>query len=165
MSIELHCPQCGKLIRAPDDAGGRRGKCPNCKNSVYIPMPPAPEEEIKLAPIDPEEERREQEARREATRYAASVDHTAEASAGGVGKDTPTTSDAGELTDHVEVFLRAMHGSKLDDADAAATRLKSAGPAARKHVEGLLADADPPPIEGIPPPLVLGFLKQLRGRL
>ncbi|MCH7474571.1 MAG: cytochrome C oxidase subunit IV family protein [Gemmatimonadetes bacterium] len=37
MSIELHCPQCEKLIKAPDTAGGRHGKCPYCGRDVYIP--------------------------------------------------------------------------------------------------------------------------------
>ena len=40
MSIELHCPQCEKLIRAPDNAGGKYGKCPYCETKVYIPAPP-----------------------------------------------------------------------------------------------------------------------------
>ena len=58
MSIELHCPKCGKLIRAPENTGGKHGKCPYCQGRVYIPMPYCKEEEILLAPIDAEEDRR-----------------------------------------------------------------------------------------------------------
>ena len=70
MSIELHCPQCQKLIRAPDGAGGKRGKCPFCGSMVYIPTPPDEGEEIGLAPIDPDEERRAEELRKEAIHTA-----------------------------------------------------------------------------------------------
>ena len=61
MSIEVHCPKCGKVIRAPDDAGGKHGRCPSCKESVYVPLPPADEGEIKLAPLDEEEDSNEDE--------------------------------------------------------------------------------------------------------
>ena len=45
MSIEIHCDHCGKLIKAPDDAGGQRGKCPYCHQSVYVPAPNAGDDE------------------------------------------------------------------------------------------------------------------------
>jgi len=78
MSIELHCPECQKLIRAPDSAGGKRGKCPYCKRTVYIPSPPDETEEIALAPLDDEEVKREAALRKEAIQYAAAVDHVTE---------------------------------------------------------------------------------------
>ncbi len=79
MSIELHCPKCAKLIRAPDNAGGKRGKCPYCKESIYIPLRPDEAEEIGIAPIDEEEERRVKELRRESIGYVAAVGHAKDA--------------------------------------------------------------------------------------
>ncbi|MGB2987225.1 MAG: hypothetical protein WBE26_15250, partial [Phycisphaerae bacterium] len=123
MSIELHCPQCQKLIRAPDTAGGKHGKCPYCGEKVYIPMPPDESEEIALAPIDEEEERRAEELRREATQYAAAVDKATESDA--VADDATASADLsqapGEVVDlgaEVEDFIIAMRDSKLDEADA-----------------------------------------------
>jgi hypothetical protein len=60
MSIDLHCPQCTKLIRAPDNAGGRHGKCPYCEAKVYIPTPPAEDDEIKIAPFDATDAKRDE---------------------------------------------------------------------------------------------------------
>ncbi|MFH1369898.1 MAG: hypothetical protein ABII09_01220 [Planctomycetota bacterium] len=37
MSIRIICEKCGKPVKAPDSAAGKRGKCPFCKNSVQIP--------------------------------------------------------------------------------------------------------------------------------
>jgi phage FluMu protein Com len=58
MSITFHCEHCGKKIEAPDAAGGKWGKCPGCKNKVYVPSKEA-EDELKLAPLDTEDERKQ----------------------------------------------------------------------------------------------------------
>ena len=51
MPIKVTCPKCGHVLHAPDDAGGKRGRCPNCATVLTIPaeqppsaisMPPSP---------------------------------------------------------------------------------------------------------------------------
>lgn len=173
MSIELHCPKCAKLIRAPDDAGGKRGKCPYCKESVYIPLPPSDDEEIGIAPIDEAEEQREREMRREAINYIANVGHAKDIPPEGAAPPSPGTGPAsamspGEVVDiqsEVDAFLVAMRDSKLEDADQAVRSLKSTGSRAKDHVEGMLLDEMPATVEGLPPALVKGFLKTLSDRL
>ncbi len=166
MSIELPCPECRKLIRAPDDAGGKRGKCPYCKNSVYIPMPPDDSEEIGIAPLDDDDERKAEELRRESLRYATAADHVTD-----TGPDDDASSVGGppgevvDVANEVARFVRAMHESKLDEAESAATQLKKNAPRARDQIEGLLVAEAPPQFEDLPRPLLLGFLKMLLGRL
>ena len=41
MSIRVVCPSCKQTVQAPDNAGGRSGKCPFCQQSIQIPMPGA----------------------------------------------------------------------------------------------------------------------------
>lgn len=173
MSIEIHCPQCRKLIRAPDDAGGKRGKCPYCKESIYIPLPRGEAEEIPLAPIDEEEEERAEELRRESIRYIAAVDKATDsrfrggdaASSASGAPSVPTAGEAVDVGAETEAFIIAMRDSKLDAAEAAAARLKRAGARGRDHVEGLLGDEIPPSFENVPAPVVQGFLKTLLSRL
>ena len=173
MSIELHCPKCAKLIRAPDNAGGKRGKCPYCKESIYIPLPPDEAEEIGIAPIDDDDKRRAKELRRESIGYVAAVGHvkdapTEGAAAPGSRSDVARPATPGEVVDlgkEVEAFLRAMRDSKLTEADQAVARLKQAGSRAKDHVEGLLLDEMPTSIKGLAPPLVKGFLKTLSDRM
>ena len=63
MTIRFHCEHCRRTVEAPDSAGGRRGKCPYCEGSNYIPTP-GDEEEIALTPLDESTERlRRQEVR------------------------------------------------------------------------------------------------------
>lgn len=166
MSIDLHCPKCGKLIRAPDNAGGKHGKCPYCKESVYVPTPPEEVEEIGIAPIDEAEEQRLAEERRRAIEYITAVDHGTD-TRGIIDGNDPSTS-AGEVIDiaaNVEMFIVAMRDSKFDDADEAVADLKRTGARGRDYVQGLTVDEMPPEVEDVPPPVVQGFLKTLLTRL
>lgn len=38
MSISTECPECGKRLKAPDTAAGRKAKCPQCGTAVRIPQ-------------------------------------------------------------------------------------------------------------------------------
>jgi predicted RNA-binding Zn-ribbon protein involved in translation (DUF1610 family) len=39
MSISFQCPQCGKKLKAPDQAAGKSSKCPGCGATVTCPEP------------------------------------------------------------------------------------------------------------------------------
>ena len=174
MSIELHCPHCNKLIRAPDEAGGKRGKCPYCKQSAYIPLPVAEDDVITLAPIDREDQRRAEELRQESARYAASMSREAKSrrgsdepasSAEGGPRPEPPPGEVIDISARVERFVLSMRDSKLDEAEEVVAVLKQAGTRARDYVEGLLLDEMSPPMPGVAPPLQKGFLKNLLARL
>lgn len=38
MPIKVTCPKCQGVLHAPDDAGGKRGKCPTCGTVLAIPL-------------------------------------------------------------------------------------------------------------------------------
>lgn len=164
MSIELHCPQCQKLIRAPDNAGGRRGKCPYCGGSVYIPTPPDEDEEFELAPIDDTDEQLAKQLRRESSQYAAVVGRGTDP--GDADESTPDSAGGvAELASEIEAFVIAMRDSQLDEADAVSDRLKESRAEARQCIQEMLAKEQLPQVSDVPPPVVQGFLKTLLGRL
>lgn len=175
MGIEIHCDHCGKLIRAPEGAGGKRGKCPYCEQSVYIPTPPSDTEEIPLAPLDDEAERRAEALRDESIAYAASLEKAkgpsydvGEAKAPKRGDEGGGRSGGGgdiDVAAEVKRFVLAMSESKLDETEAILGRLKKAKVRANDYVQGLLLDQMPPKIGTVPPPLAKGFLKTLGDRL
>ncbi|MBS0264960.1 MAG: hypothetical protein JSS02_23710 [Planctomycetes bacterium] len=41
MTIEFHCPHCGKLLRTPDNKSGVKANCPGCQEMVTVPQPQA----------------------------------------------------------------------------------------------------------------------------
>ena len=51
MPIKFTCPSCGKGLRVADEAAGKQGRCPYCKNPVTAPLLgelPEAEEKIEL---------------------------------------------------------------------------------------------------------------------
>lgn len=170
MSIELHCPHCNKLIRAPENAGGQHGKCPYCQQSVYIPTAPSDDGPIGLAPLDLQNETELQE---ESVRLAAQVDRDAEQAPEASGakprapgappRPEPQAAAAApvDVPREVERYVRAMKESKLQEAEQIVARLKRSGSRAHDYVEGLYLDPMPPKIGDIPTPLVKGFLGKL----
>lgn len=49
MPIKVTCSNCGGVLHAPDDAGGKRGRCPTCGNILPIPAlggAPAPAADV-----------------------------------------------------------------------------------------------------------------------
>ena len=172
MSIEFHCPQCSKVIRAPDSAGGKHGKCPYCEGKVYIPTAADDSEEIGLAPVDETDVQREQNLKKEAARYSAAMSRETDAPPETAGESPePRASGGGpvgapdDLDEAVEQFVLAMRDSKLDEADRIVKGLMSAGARAFEHVQNMIADPPPPAVADIPKPLYQGFLKTLLERL
>ncbi len=173
MSIDLHCPGCQKLIRAPDKAGGRHGKCPYCARKVYIPMPESEVEVLGVAEPDEDEAKQEELLRRESVAYAAGVAHAEgqipatddEEFGGDAPRHPETPGEVIDVASEVETFLAAMRDSKLDQADAAVAQLKRSAQRAKDYIENAMVDELPPQIDGVPPPVIKGFLKTLLGRL
>ncbi len=156
------------LIRAPDGAGGRRGKCPHCGRKMYIPMAESDIEAIPLAPVDEHEEAHDAKLRREATAYTAAIDHASERIPGPAGKAASqgaASVDTVDVADEVMRFMLAMRDSKLEAADQCVKRLTIAGSKSAEYVNGLMLDELPLRVENVPPPLVQGFLKTLLSRL
>jgi hypothetical protein len=161
MSISFTCEHCGKKVQAPDEAGGRRGKCPFCQGSNYIPDPQV-SEDIPLAPIDEEEERR----RREEERRLQEQEEALIAESGGEpaapsGGESDVASE--ELHQLVVNYCLAMSESNLEQAEDNARRLAEYRFTGLKAVDDFLSgDADKPALKDLPPQLLKGFLDRLK---
>lgn len=167
MSIELHCAKCGKLIRAPDEAGGKRGKCPHCSNSVYIPEHLDDDDMIAVAPLDESEDERDQQLRRESLQFATSVGKD-KSKAPATAKQSGSRDQPGEVVNYaaeVEQYILAMRDSKLDEVEKIVAKLKHNSARAKDYIEGMMLDQMAQPIADVPEPLLQGFLKSLIGRL
>ena len=168
MSIELHCNHCGQKIRAPDSAAGRWGKCPRCDQGVYIPSPADEAEEIDLAPIDEEEERRAQRKRAEVQdleeriRVGGADDAPADATRGSV---TPSPR-SGDVIDLLARYVEGMAAGRMAECDEIVASLIGQGKAVAKAVKRLMAEAPKrPELSAMPPAVVKGYLKQLLSQL
>ena len=188
MPIELHCQHCNKLVRAPDNAAGKRAKCPYCQQEVYVPTPPEKIDELELAPLDEgwkdEKRRLEEEAKQvsEALRQEKGVPENGGpargaagageipvagegAGAGGAAGLGPDPSGSG-VERMVIAYLVAMKNSRLEEAEALGKKLAARAAEAKSYAQQLSMDPMPPPeLADLAPGLLKGLLKKLLAQL
>jgi hypothetical protein len=161
MPIQLHCEHCGKKIEAPDNAGGKWGKCPRCHNRVYVPEPDTGDE-LKLAPIDESEDQLQRRLMAETFEITQNILEE---------KTVPDTPMGGQNSDMSEEklyeiiirYLRQMCDGSLDDAQRTLELIV----AHRRKVKDVLeeiAKSDPPDPElaDIPQQVLSGLIRNLR---
>jgi len=165
MPIQFHCEHCGKKIEAPDNVGGKWGKCPRCHNKVYVPLPDTGGEELKLAPIDEAEDTRRRQLMAETFQI---TQHILEEKVIPEAPGSPQNSDMSdeELTEAVIRYLRQMYEGDLEDAN----RTLQVIVAHRRKAKGIVeqtAMSDPPDPElmDIPQQVLSGLIRGLRTHL
>ena len=167
MTISFHCEHCDKKIEAPDNAGGKWGKCPACHNKVYVPASDA-DEELKLAPMDTndlaeqkrlidETYRIEQEILKEKSEV---LDDSAE-------RAVPVydVSD-NELTKDIIIYLRLMADGDLEQAERVSGSIIHGGKRALKIIDGIATSEIPEPeLVDIPQQVLAGLVRTLRAKV
>lgn len=183
MSIKFHCEHCGREIKAPDNSGGSKGKCPGCRQMIYVPTPDI--DELALAPVDEEEEERMRE--KIARELAAEHDLLAEkrGDSPAADDDAPMTeadldgpgdggialpsTDPAPSTDPktlVIAWLKHMASGDLTKAASVLSAMKADKQHALDAIGLLASDAgSTPELKELPPPVRNGFLKQLTHEL
>lgn len=166
MPIKLHCSHCGKKIEAPDNAGGKWGKCPACHNKVYVPQPPD-DDELKLAPIDETEEERRKRLRKEAFELTKDIleDSGVTDEPPEPGAPAPDISEE-RLNEYIIRYLRQMADGSLDEAQSTADRIVPHRRQAISILDGIArSDVPDPELEDIPPQVLSGLIRNLRVRM
>lgn len=168
MTISFHCEHCGKKIEAPDNAGGKWGKCPACRNKVYVPGLDS-DEELKLAPLDEsalEEQRRLMAETHQVEQEILNEKDIPEDSAEtGIA---PLASDASEqeLTKEIIVYLRRLADGDLDQADRLSNAIVPYGNRALEVLDKIaLSEIPEPELADIPPQVLSGLIRTLRNKI
>ena len=165
MSITFRCERCRAEVKAPDTAAGKRGKCPFCEHTTYIPTPEV-EDDLPLAPVDEQEEQRLAEARRKLLEAEKELLHESAAKA-----DQPPLEQREDLTSddvqHLVVnYCIDMANGKLDRAEMYMLQLRRFGSTGVAAVDEFLSgQAVEAGIDFIPRRVLHGFLLQLKDRL
>ena len=165
MTISFECEHCRKEVKAPDDAAGKRGKCPYCGMSNYIPAPVSDDDLIPLAEEDPEEERR----RKEEIHSLMQMDRAVLAEGGGepsIPLEHREDLKAGDLYHFIVNYCLDMAAGKLDRAKIQVEKLKPFGYTGKLAVDDFLSgNALEPALDTIPSRVLQGFLRQLKDQL
>jgi hypothetical protein len=168
MAIEFHCDHCGRLVRTSNENAGKRGKCPHCHLSVYIPTPSEELEPLRLAPVDDNEQRARERALEESRELARKLREERDApppEAPGV----PLPEPIGDVRLHTDMdeliteYALCMADGRLSEAEDLAVQIRMDMRRANEYIQHVTMDELPPPrLANIPRALLLGFLKNLQ---
>jgi hypothetical protein len=163
MSIKFHCDHCGKKIEAPDNTGGKWGKCPNCHNRLYIPQPDAGDE-LKLAPVDENDELRQRQLLAETFQITQAILEEKNVPEQGSGSSSEVSEE--ELTEIIIRYLRQMFEGDLDAAKQTA-QLIAVHRRKAKELLDQIATGEPsdPQLMDIPQQVLSGLIRNLRTRI
>lgn len=160
MSISITCEKCNKKIKAPDEAGGKYGSCPHCKNKCYIPLPLRDgEEELKLAPL---EEDNYEEMMAQTHSLTENILHETAVPDDAIDDNNDGVISEKEVLKYVIMYVRQMVAGQLDQAEKTSSMLSAHSYATKDMVKRMMrAGASEPELADIAPGLLNAMLKQL----
>lgn len=167
MAIEFHCVHCNHLVKTTDENAGKRGKCPHCHQSVYIPTPSDQIEPLDLVPLSAEEEAEKQQVAEEARRLAEALRQERGTPPAESGAGHPARPAAGAPAASMETlvieYVLAMAEGNLNEAEKLRTQIHTDMNRANEIIDRLTIDEMPPRrLARVPRPVLQGFLRQLR---
>jgi hypothetical protein len=164
MTINFVCQSCKKKVKAPEKSGGKWGNCPHCNLKCYIPLPPSPDdEELKLIPIDEEEEARlTQEKMKESRSLQLDILHeTMGADDDAVGFSF-NEQDKKRLWKTIITYLRLMADGELDEAQQKVGEIVRYGDHAKEIIAEIARSEEPEPeLADIAGAVLKGMIKNL----
>jgi hypothetical protein len=132
MAINATCPQCGKKIKAPDSAAGKKGKCPACQAVFQVPDAAPTEADEYAAHHQPHDVQEDPAAALAAAIHTAAVEHTHPAE-----PSPPPAEDAAPPAEPVEpVPAKPVKPAKVQAAEP------KPEPAAEEQEIALAPEAD-----------------------
>ena len=159
MAISFHCEHCSRKIEAPDNAGGKWGKCPACHKKVYVPDSDIGEE-LKLAPIDEHDLEKQKELMAET--YKLAQDILLEREVPDDSAKPPFEMDDKELTDIIVDYIRQMVNGQLEQAQQLAKLIATCGDRSIAILDKIaLSEIPEPGLADIPPQVLAGLLRIL----
>ena len=165
MTISFHCEYCNKKIEAKDTAGGKWANCPACHNKIYIPAPIPDDEELRLAPIDENERKKQEELMAETFQLSQRILNEREV------PDEPAKEAIAKMSDEqlakkIVTYLRLMANGDLDQAQQIAGQIK---PYSQKAVAVLdriaISEMPEPGLEDVPLQVLSGLIRTLRNEI
>lgn len=175
MSIQIHCDYCGKKVEAPDNAGGKWGKCPSCHNKLYIPDLSS-DEEIKLVPIDESEEQRKKQLMEETFQLEQKIlleretpdETTPTKNSQPTTESTQPATTIGEkeLTKNIILYFRYAADDQTGDADQLINLIAPHNKQALQLIDRIaLSEIPEPELADIPPQVLAGLIRTLRNKI
>lgn len=166
MTIVFHCKYCGKKIEASQKVASKWGKCPSCHNKVYVPNLNAGGEELKLAPVDESDKKKQKKLMAETYRLSQDILREREVPEEPSGPAAKKEISEKELTKNIVVYLRQMADGELPIAEETVKAITPYGRQAIKIIDQIaLSEIPEPELADIPAQVLAGLIRGLRGKI
>jgi DNA-directed RNA polymerase subunit RPC12/RpoP len=165
MSITFHCVNCGNKITAKDESAGKWGICPACHNKIYIPDLNAEIDDLKLAPVNEEEENKQKKLMAETYKITRDILQERETEAG-KGAAFSTTIDDKVLQTRIISYLRKIKDGKLPEAEELENQITCYGQQTLHLLDKIASNDIPEPeLADIPRGTLLSLIRNMRGKI
>lgn len=171
MTITFHCEHCNKKIEAPDNAGGKWGKCPSCHHKLYVPSPEAEDDdELKLAPLDETEVAKKKRLMAETYQLRQNILAEREVPEGvepsSSGPMPSFQSGEKQVTKNIIMYLRYMVNGELEEAEQVMKLITGSGEKAIEVLDQIsLSEIPEPELADIPQQVLSGLIRKLRAEI
>jgi len=167
MSIKFHCEYCGNQISAKDESAGKWGTCPACHNKLYIPDLNADIDDLTLAPIDEEAEKKQKELMVETYRITQDIMHFKDEAKEEKGPAVGYVSMGyKELNEAVVTYLVRMASGDLEGAKVYEAHISQHGKDAIDIIDQISVSEIPEPeLMNIPNVVLSRLIKDLRSKI
>ena len=164
MSITFHCVHCNNKITAKDEAAGKWGICPVCHNKVYIPDLNAEIDDLKLAPVNEEDEMKQK--RLMAETYQLTRDILQERENAAKGDTFSALIDDKKLQTRIISYLRKMRDGKLTEAAEIENQITPYGQQSLQLLDKIASSEIPEPeLDDIPRAVLLTLIRNIRSKI
>ena len=166
MTISLHCESCKQKIKAPDETGGKWGRCPHCKHKNYIPLPKSPDEpELRLIPLDESDETQIDKLMRETKDITRDI-----LSQSSLPEDEEDNGPGGvsekEIIKHCILYLRQMADGELGAAEYTSSQLKKYKKQSLRVLASMARSDQPEPeLADLPPRILQGLIRDVSAKM
>jgi hypothetical protein len=165
MSITFHCVHCDNKITAKDESAGKWGICPVCHNKIYIPDLNVKIDDLKLAPVDEEEERKQRQLMAETYQITRDILLERENPAGKGGALSALIDDK-KLQARIISYLRKVRDGKLTEAEELENQIIPYSQQSLSLLDKIASSEIPEPeLADIPRAVLLTLVRNLRSKI
>jgi hypothetical protein len=164
MGITFHCIHCDNKITAKDEAAGKWGICPACHNKIYIPDLNAGIDDLKLAPVNEEEETKQKKLMAET--YQLTKDILQERENAVKGGAFSALIDDKKLLTRIISYLQKMRDGKLAEAAELENQITPYGQQSLHLLDKIASSEIPEPeLDDIPRAVLLTMIRNIRSKI
>lgn len=165
MGITFHCVHCNNKITAKDESASKWGICPVCHNKIYIPDLNVEIDDLKLAPVDEEDENKQKQLMAETYQLTQDILQEREKPVS-KGASYSSIIDDKKLLSRIVQYLKKMKDGRLADAEAIEGQLTPYGQQTIQLLDKIISgEILEPELGDIPQGVLLTLIKSLKSKI